>query len=208
MKERPILFSGSMVRALLAGTKTQTRRVVKSSLPIGAWQFSKLEQFNDERLGLQAWFDGGEGSLWGVKCPYGQPGDRLWNREPWKTEARFDHLKPSELPDDARIWYLADGPAPEWCGRFRHARFMPRRFSRGLDEIVHVRVERLQDISEKDSVAEGVSGIPYMMPGDAPPFFMESMAQCRYRKLWESINGPGSWEANPWVWVVEFKVVK
>lgn len=191
MKERPILFSAPMVRALLNCTKSQTRRVVKPQPTI-------------PEIGRE-WIPSA-----GCRCPYGQPGDRLWVREAWRTEASYDAIKPSLLPVGLRdtlavpFWYDADlcgntsGTPGLQPGKYRPGMFMPREASRILLEIVGVRVERLQDINEWDAIDEGVGGDVKV----APCFAVE-----RYRALWESINGPGSWDANPWVWVVEFKRV-
>lgn len=194
MKESQILFSAPMVRALLAGTKTQTRRQV--AFPRTRPSFVVLDHG-------QGWWpyqsDDGESELCddGMEhpyvSPYGKPGDRLWVREAWKAHSMFDHLPPRDIPE-SRIWYMADdGYKAE--SRYRHARFMPRWASRILLEVTAVRVEQLQDISESDAMAEGCYTDPACPAYDA------------YRSLWEQINGPGSWDANPWVWVVEFKRV-
>lgn len=239
MAERPILFNTAMVRALLAGTKTQTRRVVKP--PRSRPAFVLLDHGN-------GWWpyqsDDGESELCddGMEhpytCPYGQPGDRLWVRETWQvaretldyeTGGEYDVWEwPDELGDprqflngDARfgtkagLFYAADGK-DENPGVFydrtgldnktvldsreitwRPSIHMPRWASRILLEVTAVRVERLQDISHDDACAEGIES----QKGGA--------AACieRYRDLWKSINGPDSWNANPWVWVVEFKRV-
>lgn len=213
MKERPILFSAPMVRALLNGTKTQTRRVVKPQ-PV------ELPDFNRGRLSYnvrgsvyRAW----NPAVMDPRCPYGQRGDRLWVRETW-TQACVHPRQGDE------VFYRADGEvAPEfepWIPSIHMFRWA----SRILLEIVSVRVERLQDISEADAMAEGLTaltkdgrtikfGIPDMdgEPGTDDIGWPWSTwllsARGAYRKLWESINGPGSWEANPWVWVIEFKRV-
>lgn len=180
--DRPILFSGAMVRALLAGTKTQTRRVVK---PDGKY-----------RLDLVAPADGGPS-----RCPYGAPGDRLWVRETWNTfegwagyfYAADDHSFGIGADDDPD--HIA-----EHAVRWRPSIHMPRAVSRITLEITAVRVERLQDISEADAWAEGIPGdLLHRAQGWAPR---------AYQFLWEQINGPGSWDANPWVWVVEFRRVE
>lgn len=191
MKERPILFSAPMVRALLNGTKTQTRRVVKDE--------QKARALN--AAGYSA-------------CPYGQPGDRLWVRETW--QAFFDDEVPPDRPRGPRhtmgipaqpelksfAFYRADGDMPPHheygAVRWFPSIHMPRKYSRILLEIVGVRVERLQDISRGDAMAEGCP-FPNIARGANPREW--------YAELWDQINGPGSWSANPWVWVVEFKRV-
>lgn len=208
MKERPILFSAPMVRARLAGTKTQTRRVV--ALPRKRESFVLLDYGN-------GWWpyesDDGENELCddGMEhpytCPYGQPGDRLWVREAWRTVAESDAMPPRDLTPAHRIWYEADEPHQPGFGKLRHGMFMPRWASRILLEVTSVRVERLQDISEADALAEGVT-----RSDDSQIYVVEARchglnAREAYANLWAQINGPGSVEDNPWVWVVEFKRV-
>jgi hypothetical protein len=218
MKERPILFSAPMVRAILDGTKTQTRRAIKP-------------QPESEHSGEPYWFVGGyrawrirgcteptrSGSHNEIECPYGQPGDRLWVRENgWERPERTakmmregaDTWKPYYFDADGLSWQdLEDFKA--WRFKRRPSIHMPRRASRITLEITGVRVERLQDISEADSVAEGCTknhnGYFWGGPHDVSGLKQMATAQKAYRDLWESINGPGSWEANPWVWVVSFK---
>ena len=139
-------------------------------------------------------------------CPYGQPGDRLWVRETWAAPHAYDHLPPRMISQEARIHYTA---TEERGGLlWRPSIHMPRWVSRITLEITAVRVERLQDISEADALAEGIykplgsqfwhtNPSANILPGETP--------QWAYRNLWESISGPCSWDANPWVWVVEFK---
>ena len=203
MKERPILFSAPMVRALLAGTKTQTRRVVK----LKPWH--QIEE-RDDGAPWPWMYDGERDADHWLPCPYGQPGDRLWVREgfsgPRCMEAQDGcaATPPSKWGESSRIWYWADGDPPtygDWTRpRPRPSIHMPRWASRITLEVTGVRVERLQDISEADAVAEGVKNSLHL-PGGR--FATENFAH-----LWWSINGDGSWEANPWVWVVEFKRIE
>lgn len=192
MKERPILFSAPMVQAILDGSKTQTRRVVKPQ-PSSGDHFG----FDDkQRLQVPAWY-----GLWLLACPYGQPGDRLWVRETW---AAPDHG--AQLGFDVLAFRATHSDSEIPGGRWRPSIHMPRWASRITLEVTGVRVERLQDISEADAMAEGVwrtvSG-HYSYGDEYNPSY--ATACDAFRGLWESINGPGSWEANPWVWVVEFK---
>ena len=184
MKERPILFSAPMVRAILDGRKTQTRRIVKQKhLPF-------LENITGNFL------DG----KWDQRpFPYGKPGDRLWVRE---TFCYHDDL--------AMYLYKADDVT---CCKWKPSIHMPRIASRILLEVVNVRVERLNDISEEDAIAEGINlPSPYVGIGmDGEVIESETiswMPSDYYKELWESINGPGSWDLNPWVWVVEFKILE
>ena len=195
-RERPILFSAPMVRAILAGTKTQTRRVLKAEPPPGAERV--IRPFRDERLQWAATdpHDMEQGQLVlgeAPRCPYGQPGDRLWVRETWARNE--DQL--SETRMDTSLVYRADGETRAQDNGtdlpWRPSIHMPRAASRITLEITGVRVERLQEISTADCWAEGIASSP-----DVDPVH-------EYAELWESINGRGSWDANPWVWVLEFR---
>lgn len=220
MKERPILFSAPMVRVVLKGSKTQTRRVWK--LPRDC---SWYAGHGGEAAGMVQDDDGP--AWWHVseqRCPYGQPGDRLWVREAWRVGRKHDGTKPSDLlPRSMTVEYEAGGYAcnspwsagewhssdcaprehPEWVGKLRPPIHMPRWASRITLEITGVRVERLQDISQEDALAEGCAGGHGSIPG-----YGYNATPCeQYRALWESLHGPGAWDANPWVWVVQFRRV-
>lgn len=201
MKERPILFSGAMIRAILAGQKTQTRRVVK-----GVQFIEKTAPGIDPywRLLDNPKKPNGGGSPMGphvaVLCPYGQPGDRLWVRETHSL------LEFSISGRAAPVWYWADGnkiPEGDYT-RPRPSIHMPRWASRILLEVVSVRVERLQDISVADAIAEGVESCRDQLATNGCWYSEDEL----YSMLWTQINGHGSWNANPWVWVVEFKRVE
>ena len=190
MKERPILFSAPMVRALLAGTKTQTRRIVKRQ----ALEWLQPGMFAPEYVANP------ENGL----CPYGQPGDRLWVREAFQR----DPFKYGEYVYRASV--RAETVFDKWTPSIH----MPRRASRITLEVTAARVERLQDISEDDAKAEGICALPIQTaePGcwwtadvSAGAALHGRTPAGAYRLLWEQINGPGSWDANPWVWVVEFR---
>ncbi len=223
MKSRPILFSGSMVRALLDDTKTQTRRVgkIQSQDFVGL----KAEAVRHATLGyqIQATYDAypGRGTARHAicACPFGQPGDQLWVRETWYCDdyrvSRGPYLKPDDLDvvearECGTLVYAADGLAPYETEQpaWRPSIHMPRWASRITLEVTGVRVERLQDISEADAIAEGVqcdSTIEYRSAKTEDGKLLHSHAVDQYRALWESINGPGSWDLNPWVWVIEFR---
>ena len=186
MKERPILFSGAMVRALLAGTKTQTRRVVKQKhLP---WLENSVLNFLDGKWNQRP-------------LPYGQPGDRLWVRETFRGCRAYEvqGYAPKDWGNKP-IWFEADGTPPgrpeQWALRSRPSIHMPRWASRITLEVTGVRVERLHGITRGDAMAEGCP-FPNMAQGPDPRDW--------YAELWGAINGPGNWDANPWVWVVEFR---
>lgn len=224
MKERPILFSAPMVRAVLYGTKTQTRRALRVQPPGATRGFCTYHHPDDDRKGAHHWaLDGGSLLDFCLPCPYGQPGDRLWVRESWAEVPRHEPWTDEDLPwrKDGRILvYAAD---PQWSGarqflcadgvlrwakpeRWRPSIHMPRWASRITLEVTGARVERLQDISEADAVAEGIVRQPDGGHGlaDTTHYHFSDPRQS-YFSLWEQINGPGSWAANPWVWAIEFR---
>lgn len=210
MKERPILFKAPMVQAILSGQKTQTRRVIKPQPQMVANR--TIEPWSGNALDLQRLLEKS-----GKHCPYGQPGDRLWVREKfqsilapgvefgdanWKTGAGYAIGYPAT--DGIQECIDEDDNITARCKPPIH---MPRWASRILLEVVGVRVERLQDISEADAIAEGVT-----QTNDPNYFSIDGKclglnARESYANLWESINGTGSIDDNPWVWVVEFKKI-
>ncbi|MDD3675822.1 hypothetical protein [Thauera propionica] len=194
MRERPILFSAPMVRAILDGRKTQTRRVVKDR-HIDAAPPACFFQWLRER------------------CPYGQPGDRLWVKETFFDTAPFRDA-PLFESRATPIAYRADNEFIG-CHKWRPSIHMPRRASRITLEINAVRVERLHEINAADAKSEGIEGQfeggpwrNYQRDGHWFPEGKDTAPVLSYRTLWEKINGPGSWDANPWVWVIEVKRVE
>jgi hypothetical protein len=216
MADRPILFSGPMVRALRDGRKTQTRRLAK---------------FVEEVDGI---FDvrkrgGGHFGLTEDRVPVIAPayapiatGDRLWVKETWRTESRaYDDLAPSEMGGEEAIFYEAD---PDWSltkttGKTRVSIHMPRWASRLTLIVTDVRVERLQDISEADAIAEGIDRVENNF-GNGPAYCDYLMGRLydtaewynspidSYHSLWDSIKGKDAWEANPWVAAYTFTIIK
>jgi hypothetical protein len=200
VSEKPILFSAPMVRALLDGTKAQTRRAVKPQ-PVaehGCWMWSKGKNHRFGTMGRPVPPE----AL--ALCPYGAPGDRLWVREAWRTHAAFDAIPPRDLTTRS-LHYEADGKIQS--GKLRPGMFMPRWASRITLEVTGVRVERLQDISEADARAEGINMQPRLAgySKDAGCKWEPANPIQVFCNLWESLNGQGSWDANPHVWVVEFR---
>lgn len=191
MIERPIPFKAPMVRALLDGRKTQTREIVKFS-------DQDLETFL--LLKNQA-----------ACCPYGMPGHRLWVRESWRAGALNDPDAPRNLHESTTpIHYNADGSTHYGFGKARRSIKMPRWASRITLEVTGVRVERLNDISEADALAEGIQRytgslrwVRYLdaITGEA----CHNTAAEAFKALWIGINGQESWDANPWVWAIKFK---
>jgi hypothetical protein len=211
MKERPIIFSGEMVQAILEGRKTQTRRVIKPGKywwggfqckwygihPGGGWHGvgssyeADIPEYAKEPCGDK-----------GFPCPYGQIGDRLWVRERWWMDE-------DEQPV---IFYTA---TDKWSDiPMKSSIFMPRWASRITLEIINIRVERVQDISSTAAKAEGIQALQLQDENDpsawwesAPGVNQARTAVWSFQKLWDSINTKRgySWEPNPWVWVIEFK---
>lgn len=229
-RERPILFSGPLVQALLAGRKSVTRRVVKPQ-PERDKSISWLTNIVGRPPSFAVWKMLCS-TVREVSCPYGEPGDRLVVREAFRLPAKFDDLSPTAIGAKALdagyrspwapVLYVADGDCRNWdkswgeWGKKRNPLFMPRWASRLTLEVVSVRVERLHDITEEDAKAEGcvsdvdalkalshVRGAPAV--ACVPSRIMS--ARDHFRDLWRSINGTESWDANPWVWRIEVRKV-
>lgn len=238
MRERPILFSAPMVRAILAGTKSQTRRVVKPQP-----DFAQVHEWNGETIRdceARAWcwkghdFGDGDpcnatpGPEMAALCPYGVPGDRLFVKETWRTALDLDKFSPAQIGEKAidagypKPWaplkYEADSVevnrfglrdlGDAW-GKTRVSIHMPMWASRISLEVTGVRVERLQAITEEDARAEGVE----RYDDDGVTYYGplnrgHACARVAFEQLWRTINGPESWSSNPWVWVVAFRRVE
>ncbi|MBP7622413.1 MAG: hypothetical protein KA763_00465 [Xanthomonadales bacterium] len=204
-RERPILFSAPMVRAILEGRKTQTRRVIKPQPNNVPGKHHPISPYHNGQGGWN-WVLSATGHGTGdpFPCPYGQPGDRLYVRETWRAMRKHDEIAPRDIPVGDPVEYVAD-EFRGFNGKTRTAIHMPRWASRIDLEVTGVRVERLQDISTWDAEAEGVN------PCENPNGYQtdeETANQAAFRRLWGSINGADSWAANPWVWVVEFRRIK
>jgi len=201
--ERPILFSGPMVRAILEGRKTQTRRVVKSKGPLNEFDMAVLRED-----GKAEFFHAPQSIFCIIKCPH-PVGRRLWVRETWTQDERGGQLDNGQ----PMVYYRADMPDNDvWEGYWKPSIFMPRWACRLKLEVTDVRVERLQEISDKDAMAEGIQQNP-VQEGTWIDYPEGSSAagwkdpRRSFESLWRSINGPDSWQANPWVWVYTFKEV-
>lgn len=218
-----------MVNAILDGRKTQTRRVVQSpakNMQAAGAEVIKHRDPGDKWYGDHVWSMRGKTGVWGdytqerflSMCPYGMPGDRLWVRETWGAHFIWESIAPRDIQIDnlSCIFYQADNSVSGNCesnqrGKWRPSIHMPRKASRILLEITDVRVKRLQDISEEDAKAEGVwkYGVEDCWKiYTKTTSFGTSSARRSFESLWQSINGADSWDANPWVWVVEFKQVE
>mgnify|MGYP001195810431 CR=1 FL=1 len=203
MNERPILFSAPMVRAILSGKKSQTRRIVKINAAGRAFRGSRNWHVDDPDAVLA--------------CSYCQVGDFLWVRETWRTETdAYNDLAPSQLSGEETVLYDADG---DWAsnhttGRYRQAIHMPRWASRITLKILDVRVERLNAISEADARAEGAAfhdgrGIGHSgWRHDNQDGYVHGDARSSFARLWNGLHGPDSWTANPYVWAISFDVIR
>lgn len=221
MTERPILMSPAMVRAILAGRKKQTRRVIKPQPPDDTGYriitlIDSTARAERSKLGAHHWVKlGGENDLEIIadqgkyfRCPYGAKGDRLWVRETCNISETKDAVM--YLDNGGKLGPDAPPNSESWARQWKTlpSIFMPRWASRITLEVINIRVQRLQDISGEDAVKEGVElkEDGYWCDGH----FHASDARIVYESLWESINSKNghSWESNPWVWVIDFEVAK
>lgn len=230
MAEKPILFNGEMVRAILAGTKTVTRRAIKPQPPLdehGDLACGRIlgpEMYHPAVIGKDGEMEPGEAVYgayddngeWGVKCPYGRPGDLLWLREAFALDSMYDDCPPSQAECE-HVKFLADGTEhiDGHCvyegdfevdfGRNRPSIHMPRWASRITLRVTAVRVERVQEIKGADVLSEGVSS--HVHPSAE---YFESAQRDAFAKLWNSINKKRDygWDSNPWCWCVSFEVVE
>lgn len=239
--ERPILFSGPMVRAILEGRKTVTRRVIKPRMRSADSQFVLVQRQDGSWSPIHTFDESpmdARGTEHPITCPYGNVGNHLWVRESWQdvhpvqvADGRYSQAGQAGIPGPPgvtyRTIYRADGPYP--CVYHSHAHpyrclqpdpehastweaesgytgwtpsiHMPRWASRILLEITDVRIERLQDISEEQAIAEGVRSCERDIDPDGNDYSPVEL----FGGLWVKLNGMDSWSANPWVWVVEFR---
>lgn len=228
MADKPIIFSAPMIRALLEGRKSQTRRVLPNQPPDPS-QFNGWDVSGDRRF-AHFWHDLGNGSIevHGSRLP-AWLGDRLWAQEEWRTVSSLDRYKPAQMREMAheagyrRAWapieYRADGARDNWetgddAGRRRWSCHMIRELSRLTLTVTDVRVQRLQEISEADAAAEGV-GLPQTHNLDSGPIAgVESVFDGTFctdhrdamLQAWQTLHGPGEWAANPWVCALTFDV--
>ncbi len=213
-KETGIVMSGSHPKLILDGLKTMTRRT---------WGLEKINKDPDAWMLVAVFQDGkarfckhdGSQELT-IKCPYGGYSDLLWVKETWASENRYNHLKPSEIPQTAKIFYLADGGySPFEIGKVRSPLFMPRWASRITREITELRAERLQEITDKDARAEGVEFINKLgyaawrnyIGGENEPL---DSPIASFQTLWDSLNAKRGypWAKNNWVWPIRFRMIK
>lgn len=216
MRETKIIMQAESVRGILEGRKTQTRRIIdRLRKPGKVTEFSTSTtpgydwHFRDKQM---HWHDIDHERLLEM-CPYGRPGDRLWTREKWAESDRPDGTpvvayaaggciavgRDGSFGPDVLIRNFAWNENP-YVDRWRPSIHMPRWASRIDLELVSVRVERLQSISDEDVLAEGIYPTTTGLYPGSP--------RASYRSMWDQINGPGSWDANSWVWRLEFRRIK
>ncbi len=226
VRERPILFSGPMVRAILDGTKTQTRRVMKLPVDFIGGTGDDLSDpswwgFRDEDGQWWTLREQSGGGSRAIHCPYGQPGDRLWVREAYAVEpdgrvvyradrgARHFDLLPPPSPTGDLYWLSSDYEPACW----RPSIHMPRWASRITLELTDIRVERVQEITREDAIAEGVFECEEEKDAAARRALTEGRREVGpldyFRELWNHINAARGygWDANPWVWVLSFRLL-
>ncbi|MBV0363885.1 hypothetical protein KTP02_06645 [Klebsiella quasipneumoniae] len=200
MKERGMIFNGEMVRALLDGRKTQTRRIIKDCT-VGSDQISKFIQIEKKFIGC---YPEDVPELIRECCPYGVPGDRIWVREAFasglSTKSTLAYRATHKRED------LEDGfyDTIKWTPSIH----MPRWASRILLEITGVRVERLNAISQADAIAEGAPPSHPSIDCVSQEYGFPDFSRSWFGQTWQHIYGEESWDANPWVWVIEFERVE
>ncbi|MEA4757103.1 hypothetical protein VBQ76_18215 [Klebsiella pneumoniae] len=216
MKERGMIFNGEMVRAILDGRKTQTRRIMA---PQPADDIERCIFPNPGAIGWKSSLRHKHGSTTAHFCPHGKPGDRIWVREAFRVHSRATDVATLVYKASERnSWTEQTNRVPvSVCNKpatpekWTPSLHMPRWASRLLLEITDVRVERLNAISEEDARAEGIIDGGCLNCGEPEPCGCanpEPDATDAFAYLWQSIYGSDSWNANPWVWVIEFKRVE
>ncbi len=217
MTDRPILFSAPMVRALIEGRKTQTRRVI-NPLPsqVKHWSAS-FNECPSATIGTspdydERWvqFEHPKGGPYTARPLRPDIGDRLWVKETWSHSGQgvWD-VRTARMMGRAGVFYRADNDIPGT--KYFSSLFLPREFSRLTLDVTEVHVERLQDISEADAIAEGAEAFDLQCDerlSNADRIGLHGIMSHRrgYERLWNSINGDGAWEANPWLMAISFNV--
>jgi len=184
MREKPIIFNGEMVRAIIDGRKTQTRRVIKPQ-PNGAWAAPGR-----------------------TMCPYGQPGDRLWVRETWShpgNDSVCQYIYRADWIGDSHDNYVYDCYESQGCPVWRPSIHMPKKAARIWLEITGIRVKRVRAMMNRDAKAEGVRKYVRVGPDQDGLYYQDWVDP--FKQLWDSINKKRgyAWDSNPWVWVIEFR---
>lgn len=223
MKVTPMLFNDEMVRAIVDDRKTQTRRIVKADIPDNFCRGYVAAITNGERWAIARSILNPEGAAAfppdpepGFLCPYGKPGDLIYIKETHAFSRLFDLMPPRDVPVGSDVYYKATMSEQEFhdlCAITRQSIFMRRWASRLTLKIKSIRLEQLQNISRDDAKAEGIEIARYA--ADRTPLYRhyqysnipDSNPVASFESLWESINGNGSWNANPWVWRIEYEPI-
>ncbi|UJL36155.1 hypothetical protein JK642_13505 [Pantoea agglomerans] len=223
MRERPIIFNADMVRAVLDGRKTQTRRIIQSpakNMQASGHKVIEYREPGDKWYGEHVFSMRNQSGTWCdytkeqflAKCPFGAVGDRLWVRETFRVHSRATDVATLVYKaSEQQSWTQQTHRVPiEKCNKpavvdtWTPSIHMPRWASRITLEITCVRVERLNSMTEKDALAEGCLGGHDSIPG----YQYSATPHEHFHHVWQSIYGADSWQANPWVWVIEFKRVE
>jgi len=228
VKERPIIFSGEMVKAILNGKKTMTRQVVKTQPRDECTEIATSACFGHVEYRSTSEDRQTQSILAKIKCPYGKIGDRLWVRETHHVVGGIADYEIEEIKQGLQdvknfVSYKTDGYGNPCDGGWTTPMFMPRWASRILLEIIDIRVERLQDISEADALKEGIRNYNFEME-DSPDTYvgythlqkddgkstLYKTPAIAFERLWDTLNAKKGypWSSNPWVWAIEFKVIE
>lgn len=213
-----LIVTAALVIKIGRQRKTETRRLMgleEINKSPDDWELESCERGEDGFLyATFRRFNEDDPPQWLTKeiaCPYGGPEDTLWVRENWYVGKGYDGRKPRELDTSGHVLvgWLADGPKADWGGKTRSAIHLPRAFARYVLKITDLKVERLHDITEKSVKAEGAGGeVRQMALYGLDAEGIRKVYRSYFADLWRTINGPDSWEPNPWVWVITFTLVK
>jgi len=214
--EKPLLVSAPLIKPIQDDLKTATRRLTglkNINQNPTRFSFQKVEYLDRSGEFWGVFLDCDTGEDVTIKSPYGGPGTILWVRENFYAGKGYDDMPPRSIPADiAKVGYMADGDKPDWAGKTRPAIHLPRWLSRIELINVETSLEPLAAITEEGAVAEGIQkhegGYKTNYRQSDATSYLDGYswsARDEFKKLWESINNPGSWDHNPWVWVVKFK---
>ena len=218
MAEKPLLVSGPLIRPIQTGEKTETRRMhgldQVNSYP-SLWNFKHMEYVDATQTWRAVFSLGEKCGIVKINCPYGGTGTNLWVRESFYVDRQYDKARPSDLPDYIKRGYMADGEKPQWAGKTRTSIHMPRWLSRLDLENLETYPERLHDITEAGANAEGATRAwegcedgHFYHPDDQTEKVLGQLGSyvIGFKAIWLNVNDRDSWDRNPWVWVIKFKL--
>lgn len=214
MRDSPILVTSQLVPEVRSGRKKVTRRTNRLEYVNRDPDNFRLDYLKGDPVAgwIACFVSKASGYKTNIKSPYGGPGDILWVRENWFTVPCYDSMRPAAVPEGERVGFIADGPKPDWAGKTRTSLYLPRWLARTELVITELGLEQLHSITEKGAELEGVpKGIFRDGPETAArQFHLELNMHGSYRDgfkwIWATLNGRDSWELNPWVWVISFKL--